>query len=92
MVALVAAVFLGTIQVGFARGALPAMEDRAPGQRLFAPYAVAMPTGIIVLQLANAAFFRQLWPFYVGLLALTAHSLFLFAYILLAPSRAEVQA
>jgi hypothetical protein len=48
--------------------------------------------GIIVLQLANALCFRQLWPFFLGLLALTAHSLLLFAYILFAPSRAEVQA
>ena len=91
MTALVAAVFLGTVQIGYARGALPAIEDRAPGQRLFIPYAIAMPTGIIVLQLANAALVHQVWPFYLGLLALTAHSLFLFAYILFAPSRAEVK-
>jgi hypothetical protein len=92
MTALVCAVFLGTIQVGYVRGALPAMEERAPGQRLFVPYSIALPTGIIALQLANAAFFRELWPFYLGLLALTAHSLFLFAYILFAPSKAELQA
>jgi hypothetical protein len=91
MAALVAVVFLGTLQVGYAKSALPTMEDRAPGQRLFVPYAIVMPTGIVVLQLANAASFRQLWPFYLGLLALTAHSLFLFAYILFAPSRAEVK-
>jgi len=92
MAALVAAVFLGTIHIGYARGALPALGNRAPGQRLFTPYAIGMPTGIIVLQLANALFFRQLWPFFLGLLARTAHSLLLFAYILFAPSRAEVQA
>ena len=91
MAAVVAVVFLGTIQIGYVGGALPATEDRAPGQRLFVPYAIAVPTGIIALQLANAAFLHQLWPFYLGLLGLTAHSLFLFAYILFAPSRAEMK-
>ena len=73
------------------KGALPAPEDRAPGLRLVAPVNMATWTAIVVLQLANVAFFHQLWPFYVGLLALTAHSLFLFAYILFAPSRSEMQ-
>jgi len=36
--------------------------------------------------------FRDLWPLYFGLLALTALSLFQFAYVLFAPSRVEVQA
>jgi hypothetical protein len=45
-----------------------------------------------VLQIANVAFIGQLWPFYVGLLTITALSLVSFAYILLAPSRAEVPA
>jgi hypothetical protein len=44
------------------------------------------------LQIANAVFFRQLWPFYVGLLIITTFSLFMFAYILFAPSRVEVPA
>ena len=89
MAALVAAVFLASIRIGIATA--PEPGDRAPGFRLVFGYVVAIQTGIIVLQLANAVFFRQLWPFYLGLLALTAHSLFQFAYLLFAPSRAEVQ-
>jgi hypothetical protein len=73
--------------------ALPvAEEDRAPGMKFVSVAYFAVLIGNIVLQLANAAFFGQLWPFYVGLLALTTYSLFLFAYILFAPSRAEVPA
>ena len=72
--------------------ALPAEEeDRAPGMKFVVVAYVATLTGTIALQLANAAFLRQLWPFYVGLLALTTYSLFAFAYVLFAPSRVEVQ-
>ena len=44
-----------------------------------------------VLQAANVAFMRQLWPFYVGLLTFTETSLFAFGYILFVPSRIEVK-
>jgi hypothetical protein len=72
--------------------ALPvAEEDRAPGVKFVSFVYFAVLIGNIVLQLANAASFGQLWPFYVGLLALTTYSLFMFAYVLFAPSRAEVQ-
>jgi hypothetical protein len=54
--------------------------------------ATATLAGVHVLQLANVAFLRQLWPLYVGLLIITTFSLFTFAYILFAPSRSEVQA
>ena len=69
-----------------------AAEDRSPGARWVAPASTAVLVGIGALQLANAAFVRQPWPLVAGLLALTALSLFMFAYILFAPSRAEVPA
>ncbi len=89
MAALVATVFLGSIRI--ATIAAPAPEDRAPGIRLVFGYTIAIQTGIVALQLTNAVFYRKLWPFYLGLLALTAHSLFQFAYIHFAPSRSELQ-
>jgi hypothetical protein len=46
----------------------------------------------VVLQLANVASIGEMWPFYVGLLTITAFSLFLFAWTLLAPASAEVSA
>jgi hypothetical protein len=45
-----------------------------------------------LLQIPNLAVMHQLWPFYAGLLIITAHSLYIFALILFAPSRSEVQA
>jgi hypothetical protein len=69
-----------------------AAEDRSPGVRWVAPASTALMVVVCVLQLANAAFIRQLWPLVAGLFALTALSLFMFAYILFAPSRAEVPA
>ena len=50
----------------------------------------SLVAAIFASQIANAAFVRELWPFYLGLLALTAWSLFQFAYILFAPARADV--
>ena len=89
-------VILGTVQFvmfRISRSALPsAPEDRAPGVGVVITYSAAILAGVHVLQLANAAFFRQLWPFYVGLLIITTFSLFMFAYILFAPSRSEVPA
>jgi hypothetical protein len=69
-----------------------ARQDRAPGVLLAAGINIGTGAGIILLQLANAMIFRELWPLYFGLLALTALSLFQFAYVLFAPSRVEVQA
>jgi hypothetical protein len=69
-----------------------AAHDRSPGVRWVAPAATTLIVVVGVLQLANAAFIRQLWPLVAGLLAVTALSLFMFAYILFAPSRAEVPA
>jgi hypothetical protein len=34
---------------------------------------------------------QELWPFYAGLLIITANSLYTFALILFAPARVEVQ-
>jgi hypothetical protein len=89
-------VILGTVQFvlfRISRRALPsAREDRAPGVGLVRTSSIAIFAGVQVLQLANAAFFRQLWPFYVGLLIITSYSLLMFAYILFAPSRSEVPA
>jgi hypothetical protein len=76
-----------------ARTAVPAVaEYRPPGMEFVRVAYIVSTTSNIVLQLANVALFRQLWPFYLGLLVLTAYSLFVFAYILFAPSRAEVPA
>jgi hypothetical protein len=69
-----------------------APENRAPGRALITIIYYPFMAAIAVLQLFNAVFFGQLWPFYVGLLAITAYSLFQFAYVLFAPSRAEVPA
>ncbi len=88
-------VLVGTVQLLVARMSLvvvpTAPEDRAPGERLTVFYTGALLLGIYVLQIANVVVFRQLWPFYLGLLTITAYSLFQFAYILFAPSRSEVQ-
>jgi hypothetical protein len=87
---------LGTVQfVMFrisrsARSSAP--EDRAPGFGLVMTYSFGTLAGVHVLQLANAAFFRQLWPFYIGLLIITTFSLFMFAYNLFVPSRSEMPA
>jgi len=53
---------------------------------------IALSAAIFVLQLANIVFIRQLWPLSLGLIGLTALSLFVFGYILFAPARAEVEA
>ncbi len=72
--------------------ALPvAKEDRPPGLKFVGVAYFAMLTGNIALQLVNAASLHQLWPFYLVLLVLTTYSLFVFAYVLFAPSRVEVQ-
>jgi len=70
----------------------PARGDRAPRVALASAINLGTWTVIILLQLANAIVFRQLWPLYIGLLAITAQSLFQFAYVLFAPSRSEVPA
>ncbi len=91
-----AVVLVGTFQIVMFRLPQvvrpPAPEDRPPGIRFVFAYSVAILIGVNVLQLANAVWFWELWPFYVGLLTLTAYSLFHFAYVLLAPARAEVPA
>ncbi len=60
--------------------------------RFFAPFIVSTYASIIALQVANIAFQQQLWPFHLGLVLMTALSLVVFAYILFAPTGAEVQA
>ncbi len=89
-------VILGTVQFvlfRIGRRVNPsAPEDRAPGTGLVRTSSIAIFAGVHVLQLANAAFFRQLWPFYVGLLVITTFSLFMFAYILFVPAKAEMPA
>ncbi len=91
MAVLVMTIFLVTLRVS--KTAVPVREeDRAPGVKFVYASTFAVMTGNIALQLGNLASLHQLWPFYVGLLALTTQSLFAFAYILFAPSRVEVQA
>jgi hypothetical protein len=90
------AVLIGTLQIVTSRvfrEVVPAeREDRAPGEWLIIYISTAVLLSIVGLQLANAALFRQLWPFYVGLLGLTGFCLYQFAFILFAPSRSEVPA
>jgi hypothetical protein len=88
LAALVVTVYLGAYRIF--RALTPG--DRAPGYRFAAPLLVSIAVGAFLLQVANVLFFRQLWPFYVGLLVITTLSLFQFAYVLFAPSRAEVAA
>ena len=77
----------------FLKGMRPtAREDLAPGIGRFQAVALTTHTLNVVLQIINVALIRQLWPFYVGLLTLTALSLVAFAYVLLTPSRSEVPA
>ena len=90
MVLLIVAIFLGSIRAS-TRLAI-AGEEGPPGLRFFAPFIIATYASIIALQVANATFQHQLWPFYLGLVLMTALSLVVFAYILFAPSRGEVQA
>jgi len=90
VVVVVVSIFLGATLV--ARRVLPETGDLAPGLRIYTIYLFVFMAGIILLQLFNVATFRELWPFYLGLLALTTHSLFTFAFILFAPSQSEVQA
>ncbi len=91
--AVVMMIVLNFLVLRRASNAFPvAEEDRPPGLKFVVGSYFAILTGTMALQLANAASLQQLWPFYVGLLALTTYSLFQFAYILLVPSRAEVPA
>ena len=68
-----------------------APDESPPGMRVLKPFMLAINTMTLVLQVANVAFIRELWPFYAGLLTITATSLVNFAHILLAPSRAELR-
>ncbi len=90
MVVLIVTIFLGSVRA-YARLATEG-EEGPPGLRFFAPFIVATYASIVALQVANATFQHQLWPFYLGLVLMTALSLVVFAYILFAPSRGEVQA
>ena len=90
MVLLILAILLGSIRM-VAR-LTRAGEEGPPGLRFFAPFIVSTYASIVALQVANVAFLQQLWPFHLGLLLMTALSLVAFAYILFAPTRAEVQA
>lgn len=89
-------VLIGTFQIvtfrlqQVLRPATP--EDRPPGIRFVIVYGTATLVGVNVLQLVNVVWFSELWPFYVGLLTLTAFSLISFAYNLFAPSSVEVPA
>ena len=68
-----------------------APDESPPGMQILRPFVVAINTVTLVLQVANVAFIRELWPFYTGLLTITAIALVNFAHILLAPSRAELR-
>jgi hypothetical protein len=92
MAVLVVAVYFAPWRIAMAKTALPAPEDRAPGWGLMSLLIAGSTAGVAVLQLANVVFVGQIWPFYLGLLAITALSLLQFAYILFAPSRFEVPA
>jgi hypothetical protein len=70
----------------------PAAPDQQPaGIWLMMPLYLGLFGIIIAFQLFNLAFARQFWPFLAGLLALTVLSLFMFAHVLFAPARSEVQ-
>jgi hypothetical protein len=90
MVLLIAAILLGSIR-SVAR-LRRAGEEGPPGLRFFGPFIVATYASIVALQVANIAFQQQLWLFHLGLLLTIALSLVIFAYILFAPTRDEVQA
>ncbi len=70
----------------------PSGAEDPPGTRWWGLFSWPYVVAIFILQVANAASIGQLWPFYVGLVGITALSLFNFAYFLLAPIRSEVQA
>jgi hypothetical protein len=91
MALLVATVSIGSVRLAIVKGAAPAPEDRPLGLNYVIPLHFAIQSSVVVLQLANAAFIREVWPFYLGLLLLTTHSLLLFAYVFFVPSRVEVQ-
>ena len=84
-------VFILAIPFLFIRHAQPAMEDRPAGSRWVKPFAFTYMGAITVLQLANGVSLQMFWPFYAGLLFLTAYSLFQFGWTLLAPARNEIQ-
>ena len=90
MAVLVMTAFLVVLRV--AKTVVPVREeDRTSGSKFAFVSVIAATTGIVALQLGNLTSLQQLWPFYVGLLALITQSLFAFGYILFSPSRAEVQ-
>jgi heme A synthase len=66
-------------------------EEYPPGLRWWVPVNFTSVGLVIVLQIVNLAGPHELWPFLLGLVAILALSLFYFAYILFAPSRAEVR-
>ena len=89
MVVLVLSAFLVMLRV--ARSVVPEREeDRTLGSKFALVSTSATTMGVIALQLGNLTILQQLWPFYVGLLALITQSLFSFAYILFAPVPHEV--
>jgi hypothetical protein len=91
MAVLVMTAFLVMLRVGMT--VVPVREeDRTSGSKFVFVSVIAATTGIVALQLGNLTSLQQLWPFYVGLLALITRSLFGFAYILFAPSKGEVEA
>ncbi len=90
MVILIVTILLGSYRAS-ARLAI-AGEEGPPGLRFFGPFIVSTYTSIVALQVVNATLQHQLWPFYFGLVLMTALSLVVFAHILFAPSRSEVQA
>jgi hypothetical protein len=76
----------------FTRKTWLSLGEQMRGIRILAPIFHTITIAIVISQIANVAFIRELWPFYAGLLIITAASLINFAYILLAPARAELPA
>jgi hypothetical protein len=84
---------IGMMTLWFSTFGRRARGDTQPQTgRIVMPIMYTLTTVGLALQGANIAFMSDLWPFYVGLLILTALSLLNFAYILLAPGQSEVPA
>ena len=66
-------------------------EARAPGGRIVSTSFNVLRGAIVALQLANVIVMGQLWPFYFGLLAITAMSLFQFGNVLFTSPSPEVR-
>ncbi len=85
-------VFIVAVPLAFKRTLWPSEAAESPaGTRWVRPLAFTWMGMVVMLQIANVASIGELWPYYAGLVAITAYSMFQFAWILLAPARSEAQ-